>query len=399
MSRFAHWRDEGYNSSTVPQSITLKTPEIPNGGIENFDVIIQPSNCVIAFCAKQSTDGAGIMAVIDVEKLSAVAGVCSTTDSAFSSLCSKHGFIVSDGNSIPAFESAIAHRFGVRSGPLTGVTPKPFRVLFTMESQSGVETSLTLALKSITITRLAVKITGALDLATTRALFSIISSLTRVEHRVLQCKNQFYLDIGYYTTPCFDIGNGTNEAISNFVSESRQVRHQRKSWDTRDNKGNGCIMRIAPVAIMHYRNIERTLRIATEQCILTHASLDATSWSRSMALMIADTILSNNPEALTHSFPRMQKIDRADITSDGLVTHTFDAARWSIAQTNNFKDAVLMAVNLGDDSDTVGAVTGQLAGALYGASAIPQEWLDKLQGRDHIKNIADQLFDKFEGAS
>lgn len=54
--------------------------------------------------------------------------------------------------------------------------------------------------------------------------------------------------------------------------------------------------------------------------------------------------------------------------------HTLEAALWSIHQTNNFEDALILAVNLAGDADTVGAVTGQIAGAKYGLEAIPQRW-------------------------
>jgi ADP-ribosyl-[dinitrogen reductase] hydrolase len=65
---------------------------------------------------------------------------------------------------------------------------------------------------------------------------------------------------------------------------------------------------------------------------------------------------------------------------------------WSVWQTDNFRDAVLMAANLGDDADSVAAVAGQLAGALYGASSIPPEWLDKLAWREEIEELAGDLF-------
>jgi ADP-ribosyl-[dinitrogen reductase] hydrolase len=68
-----------------------------------------------------------------------------------------------------------------------------------------------------------------------------------------------------------------------------------------------------------------------------------------------------------------------------------EAAFWAVDETKNFEDALILAVNLGDDSDTVGAVTGQLAGALYGYSAIPERWLAPLAWRDDMIAIADKL--------
>ena len=76
------------------------------------------------------------------------------------------------------------------------------------------------------------------------------------------------------------------------------------------------------------------------------------------------------------------------IKSSGYVVDTLEAAIWCLLTTGSYKDAVLKAVNLGDDTDTVGAVTGALAGALYGFNAIPASWLDALLKRDFIENYA-----------
>jgi ADP-ribosyl-[dinitrogen reductase] hydrolase len=76
------------------------------------------------------------------------------------------------------------------------------------------------------------------------------------------------------------------------------------------------------------------------------------------------------------------------------VIHTLEAALWSVDQTDSFEAAVVLAVNLGDDTDTVGAVTGQLAGALYGLSGIPQRWLEPLAWQQRIIETADTLVGK-----
>ncbi|WP_338468158.1 ADP-ribosylglycohydrolase family protein [Novosphingobium sp. ZN18A2] len=66
---------------------------------------------------------------------------------------------------------------------------------------------------------------------------------------------------------------------------------------------------------------------------------------------------------------------RDDIQSSGYVAHSLEAALWCVGRTGTFADAVLLAANLGDDADTTAAITGQLAGALYGLSGIPAHWL------------------------
>ncbi|MYK88650.1 MAG: hypothetical protein F4018_10100, partial [Acidobacteria bacterium] len=75
---------------------------------------------------------------------------------------------------------------------------------------------------------------------------------------------------------------------------------------------------------------------------------------------------------------------RNEIRSSGYVVHTLEAALWSVARAGNFRNAVLLAANLADDADTVAAVTGQLAGALYGLRGIPDAWLERLAWRDRL---------------
>lgn len=78
----------------------------------------------------------------------------------------------------------------------------------------------------------------------------------------------------------------------------------------------------------------------------------------------------------------------SEIKSTGYVVDTLEAALWSFLITRNYGEAVLKAVNLGDDTDTTGAVTGAMAGLHYGLKDIPQDWLDKLAKREFIRDIA-----------
>ena len=73
------------------------------------------------------------------------------------------------------------------------------------------------------------------------------------------------------------------------------------------------------------------------------------------------------------------------------MVNTLEAAIWCVAQASSFEEALILAVNLADDADTVGAVTGQLAGAIWGFSAIPERWLTPLAWREEIIELADRL--------
>ena len=77
---------------------------------------------------------------------------------------------------------------------------------------------------------------------------------------------------------------------------------------------------------------------------------------------------------------------------DQCVIDTLEAALWAVWRTDNFKDAILLAANLADDADSVAATAGQLAGALYGLSGIPAEWVDKIVDKDRILSMAEELF-------
>ena len=83
---------------------------------------------------------------------------------------------------------------------------------------------------------------------------------------------------------------------------------------------------------------------------------------------------------------------RDQIRSTGYVIDTLEAALWAVWNTDNFKDAILLAANLADDADSVAATAGQLAGALYGFSGIPEEWRDKIVYKDKIIDFAEKLF-------
>lgn len=84
---------------------------------------------------------------------------------------------------------------------------------------------------------------------------------------------------------------------------------------------------------------------------------------------------------------------RSKVKSGTFVKDTLDAALWSVATSDSYKDAVLAAANLGGDTDTVAAVAGGLAGIVYGVDAIPQEWIDTLARKDFVLNLCSRFAD------
>ena len=151
-------------------------------------------------------------------------------------------------------------------------------------------------------------------------------------------------------------------------------------------------------------NPESGRRIAAEQSRTTHGAPQAIEACVWFADVLRRAILGEPKSSLLTARPSdghraMRNValgiwrgrPRTDIRSSGYVIDTIEAALWSVEQTHSFEEALVLAVNLGDDADTVGAVTGQLAGALYGLNGIPARWLELLAWRQRIVDMADAL--------
>ena len=93
----------------------------------------------------------------------------------------------------------------------------------------------------------------------------------------------------------------------------------------------------------------------------------------------------------------IEKIVTTKYKVNGIIFDTLEAAVWCLLTTNNYKDCVLKAVNLGRDTDTVAAIAGGLAGALYGYEAIPQKWRNTLIKREYIETMCEQAYLSWRG--
>ena len=203
-----------------------------------------------------------------------------------------------------------------------------------------------------------------------------------------------------YTGSCFDIGSTIRAALERF---ERTGDPMAGSTDPR-SAGNGSLMRLAPVALRFLTDRARLDWAAEQQSRTTHGAQEAVDACRGFADVLADAISGKaRPDVLAprtlESAPRISEIlggswrgrARDEIRSSGYVVHTLEAAIWSVARTGNFRNAVLLAANLADDADTVAAVAGQLAGAIYGLSGIPQQWLDQIAWKDRLLDAAEKL--------
>ncbi|WP_246731102.1 ADP-ribosylglycohydrolase family protein [Methylobacterium sp. 2A] len=202
------------------------------------------------------------------------------------------------------------------------------------------------------------------------------------------------------TGTCFDIGITTRNAIEQFRRTGDPIAGP---TDGR-TAGNGSIMRLAPCAIRYHNDPERLRDAARRQSYVTHGATEAVDACEALATVLA-LLIQGEPlsDALSRSYgpfcPGVQRVidgsfrgkTRNDIQSTGYVIHTLEASLWCVNETTTFRDAVLLAVNLGDDADTVGAVTGQIAGAAYGASTIPEQWFERLAWNKRLITASELL--------
>lgn len=198
---------------------------------------------------------------------------------------------------------------------------------------------------------------------------------------------------------CFDIGMTVSAALVKFEKTGDPF----SGSTSPGTAGNGSIMRLAPIPMYYADDLALTIKWAREssrtthgaaECldackimaVLMHYLLSGISKDESLALVKAEQVESPRVRTIIEGSYR-EKTEN-EIGASGYVLHTLEAALWAFHRTNSFRDAVLAAVNLGDDADTTGAVCGQIAGAFYGAEGIPAGWLDKLEMRDTIDSFA-----------
>jgi ADP-ribosylglycohydrolase len=205
------------------------------------------------------------------------------------------------------------------------------------------------------------------------------------------------------TGSCFDIGGTVGAALWRFERTGDPLAG---SSDPQ-TAGNGSLMRLSPVAIFWRAEPELAERAAAEQSRTTHAAPAAVDACRAFARLLVRAIAGETKQDLLRPWPDTVDLDpavaavmagswrdkkRDQIQSTGYVVHSLEAALWAVDQAGDFQSAVLAAANLGGDADTVAAIAGQLAGALWGCSSIPESWRDYLAWRARIHDLALALF-------
>lgn len=225
---------------------------------------------------------------------------------------------------------------------------------------------------------------------------------------IMRSFGRWYFENEYTPTGItFDVGNTCAVAINNYFVNHMDVSNCGCAGE--NSNGNGSLMRIIPFALYGFYYPESFGSIIETGSALTHAhkrSVIACNIYSNILLCLVDNPLEsavNNGIALsmeTYGFDEEWKYyenlasiyekDRKEIKSTGYVVDTLEAALWCLMTTGSYRECVLKAVNLGDDTDTVAAVAGGLAGALYGLDAIPKEWLSTLKRAEYIEKLCEK---------
>lgn len=205
---------------------------------------------------------------------------------------------------------------------------------------------------------------------------------------------------------------GENSCTGEAVGISRKTRAALEGFERSgridaaselENAGNGAIMRLAPVAIFFHRSETEARHAAVRQARVTHTSEPVLAAAECFADLLVAGFRTGDPDAVSRADapyrglaalrdPRGKR--REQISSAPRAVDTLEAALWCVGRAAGFDAAVIEAVNLGGDADTIGAVTGQLAGAVFGASAIPPRWLAALHSRARLADLARRLHEQ-----
>lgn len=203
------------------------------------------------------------------------------------------------------------------------------------------------------------------------------------------------------TGDCFDIGMTVSAALQRYAASGDPFAGSKAT----NTAGNGSLMRLAPVALAYFPDRAEVRRHAALSSATTHAAAEALSCCELFAELLCRALGGADKDGLLQiegfigPSDRVTEIGSAaylnkaegQIRGTGYCVDSLEAALWAFGQTESFREAVLLASNLGDDADTTAAITGQLAGAFYGVQSIPPHWLERLVMASEIDQLAQAL--------
>jgi ADP-ribosylglycohydrolase len=217
---------------------------------------------------------------------------------------------------------------------------------------------------------------------------------------------------GYFscTDTCFGIGKTVLRALSLYQRTGDPIAG---STNPR-SAGNGCLMRLAPVPLFFESDPENAIAMCAESSRPTHGAVTCLDACKYFGGLIVGALQGVSKEVLLSSryspfegewdnellCAEIDEIacgsfklkEPPHIIGSGYVVKSLEAALWAFYKSSTFEEGCLLAVNLGNDSDTTGAIYGQLAGAYYGITGIRRDWLECIAHKDVIYGLADGLY-------
>lgn len=178
----------------------------------------------------------------------------------------------------------------------------------------------------------------------------------------------------------FDVGGATYNSVTAFARTGSLVNGHE------DSQGNGSIMRFAPSYLLAQKEGDPA-KVMHEISDLTHCSNRVREIVDKLAKILDEHMAGKRTSEISSNKTR------EEANNTGWAVSTLEAALWAFNATHNFRDALVAAVNLGGDADTIGAVCGQIAGSYYGHSAIPRKWLEAVKDWQKVDTLVEKFLD------
>lgn len=209
---------------------------------------------------------------------------------------------------------------------------------------------------------------------------------------------------------CFDIGDTNREALELYIKTGNPFCGNKTS----ESSGNGSLMRLAPVPLYFASKPKLAMQYCEKSSLTTHGSRECLDACKFFGGLLLGALRKTNKETLLSPFyhPIHKYWESHSLTNDiaaiaagcykhqsppvikgtGYVVDSLTAALWAFYHSDSFAAGALLAVNLGDDADTTGAIYGQLAGTFYGIEGIPHVWQKRISCFSTIERLATELY-------
>lgn len=258
------------------------------------------------------------------------------------------------------------------------------------------------------------------DTALTLATMDSISSTEKLDYTDMAERFCEWINNAKYTATneIFGIGTTTKEALMRFWND--KIDAVKCGGKGVGENGNGSLMRMMPIAFYcYYKELDNIsiYEIVSRSSSITHAH-EISIMGCYIYVKYLIYILNGNDKKTSLKYIKKQEypwfneetkkeysrilndnietLDIEDISSSGYIVYTLESVLWTILNTNSFNQAIIGAINLGEDTDTIGAITGSIAGILYGYDSINEEWINTLKNKEYLDYMSRKFTNKME---